>query len=131
MLLKVLIGFFTVLGVIFFILIILGLYGWYANVFGLRTAWQSSGLSIGAMVNIATGNNGIKANNVDKNPLLSAEQEAKLESLGIDPAKLPSTITPAMEVCFNQKLGIQRTNEIKQGSSPTAEDFLKAQSCLN
>jgi len=66
----------------------------------------------------------------DKHPLLSPSQEATLEKIGIDPAKLPTTITPAMETCFTDKLGIDRVSEIKAGAEPKAIDFFKAKSCV-
>ncbi len=68
---------------------------------------------------------------VDKHPLLTPSQETTLEKVGIDPAKLPTTITPAMEACFITKLGIDRVNAIKAGESPNAIDLFKAKSCLN
>lgn len=67
----------------------------------------------------------------DSNPALSAEQETALRSSGVDPASLPSEITPEMEVCFEEKLGAERYAEIKAGSEPTVTDFFKAQSCLS
>jgi hypothetical protein len=66
----------------------------------------------------------------DKHPLLTASQEKTLESIGIDPVKLPTTITPAMESCFVSELGQDRVNEIKQGSVPGITDFFKAKSCI-
>lgn len=66
----------------------------------------------------------------DKNPLLSPTQEQALEKIGIDPASLPSQITPAMEACFYTKLGDKRANEIKNGSQPTAADYFAARGCL-
>lgn len=67
----------------------------------------------------------------DSNPLLSESQESSLENLGFDPSDFPSEITPAMEVCFVEKLGAERAQEIKNGDSPTATDYLKAKSCLS
>lgn len=67
---------------------------------------------------------------IDKNPLLTPSQETTLEQIGIDPAKLPTTITPAMEACFIEKLGLDRVNAIKAGASPTTIDLFKVQSCL-
>ena len=67
----------------------------------------------------------------DKHPLLTPAQEATLEKIGIDPAKLPTTITPAMEDCFIEKLGANRVEAIKTGQeSPNPIDFFKAKSCL-
>ncbi len=67
----------------------------------------------------------------DANPLLSESQENSLENLGFDPSDFPSEITPAMQVCFVEKLGAERAQEIKNGDSPTATDYFKAKSCLN
>jgi pyruvate/2-oxoglutarate dehydrogenase complex dihydrolipoamide acyltransferase (E2) component len=66
----------------------------------------------------------------DPNPLLSPEQEATLRSFGIDPAKLPSEITPDMETCFTGILGAERVAEIKAGKDPTIVEFLQARSCF-
>lgn len=68
---------------------------------------------------------------VDKNPLLNEQQEQTLEKLGVDPAKLPTQITPELEACFITKLGAPRVEAIKSGTAPTAIDFFKAQACLN
>src|SRR3989344_356070 len=125
--LKVLNIFFVVLGIIFFLLLVGGACVWWINPYGMF----SSGISPNSMMNIMTGNNAVKVDNVDKNPLLNEQQEAQLEGLGIDPANLPSEITPAMEACFTAKLGEERTSQIIQGSAPTPIDFLKAQSCLS
>ena len=117
--------------VLFFLLFFLFIVGagciWWANPFGMF----SSGSAPTVFMKMMTGNTApAKIDNVDKNPLLNEQQEAQLEGLGIDPAALPSQITPAMEACFTAKLGQERTNQIIQGSAPTPIDFLKAQSCL-
>jgi len=105
-------------------------YIWITDPFNLKPLIPS-GISPISIIKTVTGNSEVEIDNIDKNPLLSEEQEAQLESLGIEPADLPSTITPAMEKCFIQKLGETRTNQIIQGSSPTPADFLKASSCFN
>ena len=92
---------------------------------------MSAGVSPTAVIRTITGNSNVTIDNVDKNPLLTEDQEAQLELLGVDPAKLPSEITPLMEKCFAEKLGQARTNEIIQGSSPTLADFLKANPYFN
>lgn len=66
----------------------------------------------------------------DSNPLLNESQENTLEAIGVEPETLPTEITPAMQVCFVEKLGATRAQEIKDGDSPTATDYLKAKSCL-
>ena len=67
---------------------------------------------------------------VDKNPALSEKQEKTLETFGIDPASVPSSITPEQESCFIKILGQARVNEIKAGDSPTATEYFKAKGCI-
>lgn len=112
--LRILNIFFVVLGIMFFIVLVGAGYVWFADPFHLFSPTVDSS----------------KVDNVDKNPLLNEQQEAQLEGMGINPASLPTQITPAMEECFTQKLGQKRTDEIKQGSAPTPVDFFKAQSCF-
>lgn len=129
-LLKILNIFFVFLGIIFFILIIGVSYIWIADPFNLQPL-TPAGISPVSVIKTFTGNSEVEIDNVDKNPLLTEEQEAQLESLGIEPADLPSEITPQMEECFIQKLGEKRTNEIIEGNAPTVLDFFKARSCIN
>lgn len=111
--------FFLVLGVIFFLILIAVGYIFITDTFGIRT------LLTGNSSSVTDG-----GSQTDKNPLLSESQEQVLEKIGVDPAKLPTTITPEMAACFETKLGKERTDEIVNGDSPTAEDYLKAQSCI-
>ncbi len=64
-------------------------------------------------------------------PYLNTQQEDLLKSVGIDPADVPTQITPAQEQCAVEALGLQRVNEIKSGSAPTITDILKTKSCLD
>jgi hypothetical protein len=125
--LKLLNIFFVTLGVIFLALILIGLYVWLADPFHVF----SLGVSPTSLINGVTGRGKVKVDNIDKNPLLTEDQEAQLESLGVDPAKLPSKITPAMQDCFIDKLEQERANQIVGGGAPTPTDFLKAQSCFS
>ena len=70
------------------------------------------------------------ATSTDKNPLLSEKQEDALIKAGIDPATLPTSITPAMEACFESKLGIERVKAIKAGDLPTLPEIIVAKTCL-
>ena len=63
-------------------------------------------------------------------PLLSTEQEKLLESMGVDTATLPTSITPAQEQCAIDALGPDKVNAIKAGATPTLSDYLKAQGCF-
>lgn len=116
--------FFIILGVIFFILLLAGTYLYVADPFGIKPFINGLG-SKAAPAPKQAG-----TNTVDKNPLLTPAQEQTLEKIGIDPATLPTKITPAMEACFYRKLGDRRTNEIKNGATPTAADYFAARSCI-
>lgn len=109
--------FFVSLGVIFLLIIIF-----------LFTVSPINPLSF--FINKDSGNATTTNSTEDKNPLLTPAQEKTVESFGINPASLPTTITPEMESCFVAKLGATRVQEIKNGSSPTASDYYKAKGCL-
>lgn len=116
--------FFITMGVIFTLLIAVGVYLYVADPYGIKP-----------LIKILTGGSapatsGMGNSTADKNPLLTPSQEKTLQAIGIDPAALPSTITPAMEKCFYEKLGTTRANEIKNGSEPTASDYFIARACL-
>ncbi len=112
------------LGVIFFILLAVGAYLYIADPFGIKPIIKSlTGQSASTTKQPST-------TTADKNPLLSPIQEKALEKIGIDPATLPTSITPAMEACFYEKLGATRANEIKNGAQPTAGDYFIARSCF-
>ena len=118
--------FFTTLGVIFFLTLLTGAYLYIADPFELKPLIKTL---IGQPTKQVSYTK-VESGTTDKNTLLSPEQEKAAEALGIDPAVLPSKITPAMEQCFYEKLGTQRANEIKAGAEPTATDYFKARACL-
>jgi len=125
---KILNSFFVTLGVIFLILIIISAYILMADPFDLKPIIKALRLPAGDNLQIT---NSAQTNGpTDKNPLLTTEQEKTLESLGVNPAALPTQITPELESCFTDKLGAARVEEIKKGSQPGAADFFKASSCL-
>lgn len=124
--LKILNYFFTTLGVIFFIIIMIGVYLFVADPFNLRPVISS----FTAPSSITNDVGGSAAATSDKNPLLSPEQEKMLESVGIDPANLPTEVTPELENCLVDKVGAQRANEIANGADPTPVEILKASACL-
>lgn len=66
----------------------------------------------------------------DKHPYLNAEQEELAESFGVDPATLPTEITPELENCVTETVGQDRINEIINGSEPTTSEILKSLDCL-
>ena len=137
-LLKILNYFFVVLGVLFFILILIGVYLFTVDPFGIKPLLGNLGISPSSAVDMIVGKKTepvtstapATSRTTTKNPLITPEQEKTLKSMGIDTAKLPTSITPALEDCFTQKLGAQRANEIKSGSAITPMDFLKASVCV-
>lgn len=133
--LKILNRFFVFLGVIFFIIILLGLYLWITDPYEIKPVLRGDLSEIEDSIerNESLENNNSDINNAtttDPNPLLDEGQEAMLRSFGIDPANLPSEITPQMEACFVEKLGRERVDEIVNGGSPSAAELMTARSCL-
>ncbi|PIY92999.1 MAG: hypothetical protein CO030_01570 [Candidatus Magasanikbacteria bacterium CG_4_9_14_0_2_um_filter_42_11] len=102
--------FFVTLGVIFFLLILAGIYFYVADPLELKPLF---GQIFGEETASTTEESATPTGTTDKHPLLSASQEQALEKVGINPATLPTTITPAMEQCFYEKLGATRATEMK------------------
>ncbi len=124
--------FLTYLFVFFGILFVLEvgalLYLWYADPFGVRPlidAFTSESTSVVEETDSDTA--GVPT--TDKHPTLSPTQEKALETVGIDPAKLPASITPEMKACFVATLGAERVTEIEQGSTPTPVEILQTRAC--
>ena len=109
--------FFSTLGVLSFLLIAAGVIFLVVNPNNIRSSIP--GLSKSSLGRTA-----------DKNPALNAAQEKTLETLGVDPASVPSSITPAQEKCFVSVLGASRVVEIKAGDTPSATEYFKAKGCL-
>lgn len=125
-LLKALNIFFVFLGVIFLIILIVG--GIYLkNLYGGVSKFK---LDPAQVMQDGDAAGTTTSGTTDKHPYLDATQEKQLEAIGIDPAKLPTEITPAMIKCFEDKLGSSRTQEIIGGAEPTPFEALKASSCL-
>jgi hypothetical protein len=128
--LKIVKWFFIVLGVIFFILILLLIAFVIVDPFKLRPL-VSSIVEIPFISSpISDSTTTEPSTSKDRHPLLTEQQEDTLEAMGINPATLPTEITPALEDCFTQKLGAERVSEIKAGSEATAVDYLKAKDCV-
>lgn len=113
--------FFITLGVIFLIIIVGALFFYIASQFGVSTPRINSN---GVDFTPAASEGG------DQNPYLSPAQESALKAMGIDPASVPTSISPEQESCFAEKLGQERVNEIKGGDAPTPVDYYKAKSCI-
>ena len=118
---KFLNALFVTLGVIFLVIIALGIYFYVTDPLNLKPIIFGDDA---AATNANTGDN------VDKHPSLNESQEAALERMGINPANIPSEITPEQEACFEEKLGTERVNEIKAGDSPNSTDYFKARDCI-
>ncbi len=61
---------------------------------------------------------------------LTASQKAALQSVGIDPATVPSSISAEQEACFAGILGEGRVADIKGGAIPNAIEFARVQGCI-
>ncbi|MBU4421716.1 hypothetical protein L6259_00055 [Candidatus Parcubacteria bacterium] len=116
---KILCIVLTFFGTILLLIVLLVAYLWIKNPFGIKDAIFSS----------PSANTESASQNYD-HPGLTDSQEALLRTVGIDPAKLPEKITPALEACFISKLGESRVNEIKGGEQINPFDLLKAKDCL-
>lgn len=126
-------AFFMTLGVIFFILILCGVYVYLADPFNVRSLFTGSTVTVATttesgkeVVPVTTESAAV----TDKHPALSSEQETALESLGVDPASIPRSVSPEQEACFEQVLGVTRVAEIKAGSVPSVVEVLSARDCL-
>lgn len=123
--------FFMTLGVIFFILILGGVYLYVADPFGIKPLIKTlTGQSASTTTKQTITTKQTATSTADKNPLLSPAQEQALEKIGIDPATLPTTITAEMKQCLYTKLGSQRADEIRAGAEFTTSDYIAARSCL-
>ncbi len=116
--------FFVTLGVIFFLIILTGTAFLIIDPYEIRPVLSSL---MNKDSNTATSTN---SEIVDKNPALSPTQESALEKIGVDPAKVPTSISSEQEACFEAKLGKDRVAAIKAGDSPTMTDYIKAKDCF-
>jgi hypothetical protein len=123
-------GFFCFLGFIFFLLLCAGAYLWFADPFGMRPMLDALIGDTAVVSTTISDNVSERVGGEDKHPALNAAQERTLEMIGIDPAALPTSITPEQEECFIAKLGEARVAEIQAGASPTATDIFTARSCI-
>lgn len=119
---KFLTLFFCILGVVFFLLIVA------LVVFLVRN--PNIARVIASVVTHDSPAPVSTEKTTDKNPVLNAAQEKTLETLGVDPASVPSRITPAQEKCFVSILGAARVAEIKAGGTPSAAEYFQAKGCL-
>jgi hypothetical protein len=129
--------FFTYLFVFFGFLFVLEVgalaYLWYADPFELRpliAAFTTPAPAATPATEVETTSGSIAPAPVaDKNPGLTAEQERALETIGVNPAALPTAITPEMKSCFVGILGAARVAEIEGGATPTPTEVFQTRSC--
>jgi hypothetical protein len=117
--------FFITLGIIFFILILVGMYFFVTDPLNIKPIFFGQASEVTVIETIEGSEQ-----KIDNHPLLSEAQEKTLETLGIDPGIIPTDITPAQESCFVDILGSARVAEIKVGSSPTAAEYFQARNCV-
>lgn len=122
--------FFVTLGVIFFLLILVAAYFYITDPWNLKPLLFGSESTATTVADEEGGTTAVREPARDANPMLNEQQEAALETVGINPADLPSEITPAQEACFVERLGAERVEEIKAGDSPTAMEIISARSCV-
>jgi hypothetical protein len=115
---KLLNIFFVSLGVIFLALILVGVYLFTFDPRNIKSLFFSNATNV------------TSTEQVDRNPILSPSQEKALSTFGIDPASVPSSVTPEQEACFTEKLGAERVAEIKAGGVPTVTEFFEARDCI-
>jgi hypothetical protein len=120
-------AFFVSLGVIFFLIILFIFYLFIFDPFNIKPLLFNEGETFDMPQNNTTESGTTTTAN---KPFLSDAQKKTLTGFGVDPASLPSSITPTQEACFKSKLGESRFTEISAGASPSAIEFLNAKSCL-
>jgi hypothetical protein len=116
----------VILGVVFLcILLVLG------GLFLFLTSPDSSPTAaLQETITAVTGGEAPAGEAIDSNPMLNESQETALKTVGIDPASLPTTISPEQEACFEVAIGADRVEEIKAGGTPTAIEIFRGRGCL-
>lgn len=67
----------------------------------------------------------------DQGPAMTETDKEALSSIGIDPNKIPKTVSKEMEQCFLEKLGADRVQQFATGkANPTWDDINKIKPCL-
>lgn len=122
--------FFVALGVIFFVLLILLAYVWFADPFEIRPLIDAYRVPASESSPAVAEEAAPPTVPDDKNPNLTAAQANALEIIGIDVTALPAEITTDQMTCFTRVLGATRVAEIKAGAAPTPIEILKAKECI-
>jgi len=140
---KIIKTFFVVLGVIFFVLLVIVISFFIKDPYNLRPMlvpvisemiFPNSSSRINKDDGLRTSSNNHPEDTnlleVSGSGSLTSDQADALKANGVDPNSLPTTITPEQEECFVKIFGQTRVNEIKAGGTPTATEFIKGTSCL-
>lgn len=135
MLKKLIVGFFAVLGFIFFCILLVLAYLIIADPFNLRplvtlllesqsspVTQEVSPTTEVSQPSVSPGTEAVPAAGV---PVTSEQAEA-LESVGLT----PSSISADQEACFVRILGQERVDAVKAGDVPSASEFFSARECL-
>tara|TARA_B100000745_G_C19941081_1_gene317310 strand:+ start:62 stop:463 length:402 start_codon:yes stop_codon:yes gene_type:complete len=131
LILKILNIFFVILGVIFFCLLVAAYYLYVADPWGIKPIlFPTESEKVLEEMVIEPAEEGEVATSSDKHPMLNESQENILEATGVDPASLPTELTPELLNCFEEKLGVERVNEIQNGDVPTITDYFRSRDCL-
>lgn len=120
---------FVTLGVIFLILLIIATYFFITDPYNLKPLiFGSNGvLNMQAADTDMAESGGASAG---AGFTLSAAQKQALVNLGIDPAKVPASVSVEQERCFVNTLGGARVEEIRNGAVPGPVEFMKAKGCI-
>lgn len=114
--------FFIVLGVLFFLLLLFGVYLYTVDPFNLKPLFS-------VVIESKSADSATATSTPADHPLLNTTQEAALEAVGINPATLPTSISDEQEACFLTLLGTERVEAIKTGATPTASEVFATREC--
>jgi len=118
---KTLSVFFTTLGVIFLGLILVA-GGFYL---ATQSGWMPAG---GGFFSSKAPATPVEGENTSFS--LSEAQKQALVNMGIDPAKIPTSITATQKACFVSNLGEAKFAEVQNGAVPSVIDLAKVKGCL-
>jgi len=105
---------------------------WTKNPYNIRTCLTNNFFNASSTTAIKNSATKTATSTVEKSNklLLSSQQENLLQKAGVDINSLPTTISPTMQACFDEKLGVERVKAIKNGAIPNPLEIYKAKSCF-
>lgn len=130
---KFLTIFFVVLGVIFFLQLILITYLFVVDPWNIKPYLfpEPVETSVQVKTEATTSVDAIGSTDTKAPTPVSPTQAKALEAAGINPASVPQSFTPEQQACFEEVLGVSRVNEIKAGATPSLTEFYSARNCLD